>query len=64
MTTIKLSVPPDQTLDEEAELVASVAAAVTESTASDTITFQLTKSEQVTVGAVAARILEGVRWRA
>ncbi|MGH8899299.1 MAG: hypothetical protein ACRDZ4_20285 [Egibacteraceae bacterium] len=64
MTTIKLNVPPDQTLDEEAELVASVAAAVAESTASDTITFHLTKSEQVTVGAVAARILEGVRWRA
>lgn len=64
MTTIKLNVPPDQTLDEEAELVARVAAAVAESTGSDTVTFQLTKSEQVTVGAVADRILEGVRWRA
>jgi hypothetical protein len=64
VTTVKLNVPPDQTPDEEAELVASVAAAVAEFTGSDTVTFEFTKSEQVTVGAVADRLLEGVRWRA
>lgn len=64
MTTIRLHVPPDQTLDEEAELVASVAAAVAESTGSDTVTFELMRSEQVTVSAVADRMAKGVRWRA
>jgi phenylpyruvate tautomerase PptA (4-oxalocrotonate tautomerase family) len=65
MTTVKLTVAPDQTPEEEAELVARVAAAVAESTGSDTVTFELVKSEQVKVeGTVADRMSKGARWSA
>ncbi|CAN5519030.1 hypothetical protein BH23ACT7_BH23ACT7_22160 [soil metagenome] len=65
MTTIKLTVAPDQTPAEEAALVARVAAAVAESTGSDTVAFELTKSENVTVnGTVADRMSRGARWSA
>jgi phenylpyruvate tautomerase PptA (4-oxalocrotonate tautomerase family) len=65
MTTIKLNVAPDQTPQEEAELVARVAAAVAESTGVDTVMFELVKSEQVSVsGTVADRMSRGARWSA
>jgi hypothetical protein len=63
MTTIKLTVPPDQTPAEEAELVARVAAAVAASTGDTDITFELTRSEDVTVaGTIGARMAGGSRW--
>ncbi|MEE8603158.1 hypothetical protein [Euzebya tangerina] len=65
MTTIKLTVPPDQTPAEEAELVARVAAAIAESTGETDITFQLTKTEEVKVaGAIGDRMAVGSRWNA
>jgi hypothetical protein len=65
MTTVKLNVDPDQTPEEEAALVARVAAAVAESTGDDTVAFELTKSESVTVtGSVADRMSRGARWSA
>lgn len=65
MTTIKLTVPPDQTPDEEAALVARVAAAVAESTGDSDITFQLEKTEEVKVaGAIGDRMSGGARWNA
>ncbi|WP_370326201.1 hypothetical protein [Euzebya sp.] len=65
MTTIKLTVPPDQTPAEEAELVARVAAAIEESTGETDITFELTKTEEVRVaGAIGDRMAVGARWNA
>ena len=65
MTTIKLTVPPDQTPAEEAALVARVAAAVQESTGETDISFELTKSEEVRVaGAISDRMAGGARWNA
>ncbi|HVM15161.1 MAG TPA: hypothetical protein VM287_12655 [Egibacteraceae bacterium] len=64
-TTVKLTVAPDQTPEEEAALVARVAAAVEESTGHDQITFELTRSEQMRVeGNVADRMSRGARWGA
>ena len=65
MTIIKLNVDPQQTPEEEAALVARVAAAVAESTGSDEIRFELTKSERVEVsGNVAERMKGSARWSA
>ena len=65
MTVIKLNVDPQQTPEEEAALVARVAAAVAESTGSDEISFELTKSERVEVsGSVAERMKGSARWSA
>ena len=65
MTVIKLNVDPQQTPEEEAALVARVAAAVAESTDSDEIRFELTKSERVEVsGNVAERMKGSARWSA
>ena len=65
MTVIKLNVDPQQTPQEEAELVARVAAAVAESTGSTEISFELVKSEQVEVsGSVAERMNNSARWSA
>jgi hypothetical protein len=65
MTTIKLTVPPDQTPDEEAALVARVAAAVAESTGATDIRFELERSEEVRMaGAVGDRMSAGARWNA
>ncbi|HEY8339946.1 MAG TPA: hypothetical protein VIK95_08770 [Egibacteraceae bacterium] len=65
MTTVKLHVAPDQTPQEEAELVARVAAAVAEETGADTVAFELVRSEQVKVeGDVADRMTRGARWSA
>jgi hypothetical protein len=63
MTTVKLTVDPHQTPEEEARLVARVAAAITESTGDEHITFELEKSEHVKVsGGVADRMSRGARW--
>ena len=65
MTVIKLNVDPQQTPEEEAALVARVAAAVAESTGSDDISFELIKSEKVEVsGSVAERMKGSARWSA
>jgi phenylpyruvate tautomerase PptA (4-oxalocrotonate tautomerase family) len=65
MTTIRMNVDPGQTPQEEAALVARVAAAVSESTGEDTVAFELTKSETVTVaGDVGHRMSQGSRWSA
>jgi predicted regulator of Ras-like GTPase activity (Roadblock/LC7/MglB family) len=65
MTVVKLKVDPDQTPQEEAELVARVAAAVAESTGESTVRFELEKSEDVQVaGSVAQRMSRGARWGA
>lgn len=65
MTVIKLNVDPQQTPEEEAALVARVAAAVAESTGSQDISFELTKSEKVEVsGNVAERMKGSARWSA
>lgn len=65
MTTIKLNVPPDQTPEEEAALVARVAQAITESTgAEDEITFELSKPEDVDYQAVSSRTEMSSRWNA
>ncbi|HUH08065.1 MAG TPA: hypothetical protein VML96_09690 [Egibacteraceae bacterium] len=65
MTTVKLHVDPQQTPEEEAQLVARVAAAVADSTGSDTVSFELIKSEKVSVnGSVGERMSRGSRWSA
>ncbi len=65
MTTVKLTVDPQQTPQEEAELVARVATAVAESTGVDTVAFELSSSEQVRVrGSVADRMGAAARWSA
>lgn len=65
MTKIKLTVPPDQTPEEEAALVARVAAAVAQETGATEIAFELEKSEKVRVeGAVGDRMSGGARWNA
>lgn len=62
MTTVKLIVPPDQTPAEEAELVASVAAAIAERTGADTISFELERTEEVRYGALGQRTHASDRW--
>jgi phenylpyruvate tautomerase PptA (4-oxalocrotonate tautomerase family) len=65
MTTVKLTVAPDQTAAEEAQLVARVAAAVAETTGDSTVAFELAKSESVAVaGSVAERMSHSARWSA
>ncbi len=65
MTVIKLNVDPQQTPQEEAELVARVAAAMAEATGSSEISFELVKSENVEVsGTVAERMGSAARWTA
>jgi predicted regulator of Ras-like GTPase activity (Roadblock/LC7/MglB family) len=66
MNTIRLSVDPQQTPKEEAELVARVAAAIAESTGDQDVTVELERSEQVRVEGttVAARMQGSARWSA
>ncbi|MGI8575026.1 MAG: hypothetical protein ACR2MA_06715 [Egibacteraceae bacterium] len=65
MTTVKLTVGPDQTPEEEAALVARVAAAVAEQTGSETINFELIHSEELNMrGEVAERMQASSRWSA
>ncbi len=64
MTTIKLTVPPDQTPAEEAALVPRVAAAVAESTGATDIRFELETSEEVRIAVLGDRMSGGARWNA
>ncbi|MFA9430512.1 hypothetical protein [Egicoccus sp. AB-alg2] len=57
---IRLNVPPDHTPEDEAALVASVAASYTESTGSDDVTVEVNRSEEVDYRAVAAA--QSSRW--
>ena len=47
MSVIRLNVPPDHTPEEEAALVADVAAAYADSTGSADVTVEVTRSEEV-----------------
>ena len=60
MSVIRLNVPPDQTPEEEARLVAEVAASYAESTGSDDVTVEVTRSEEVDYRAVQAQ--SSSRW--
>lgn len=63
MTTVKLHVDPDQTPEEEARLVARVAAAVTEHNGADSVQFELVHSEQLRMGGTVADRMQGSdRW--
>jgi phenylpyruvate tautomerase PptA (4-oxalocrotonate tautomerase family) len=66
MTVVRLTVDPGQTLREEAELVARVAAAVAESTGADHVTVELESSEDLRVAgtSVADRMQGSARWSA
>lgn len=66
MTTIRLTVDPQQTPREEAELVARVAAAIAESTGDEQVVVELERSEQVRVEGttVASRMQGSARWSA
>ena len=54
MSVIRLNVPSDQTPEEEAALVADVAAAYTDSTGSPDVTVEVTRTEEVDYRSVAA----------
>ena len=47
MTVIRVNVPPEHTPEEEAKLVADVAAAYTESTGSGEVTVEVQRPEEV-----------------
>ncbi len=47
MTVIKVTVPPDSTPEEEARLVDEIAASYLESTGSEDVTVETTRSEEV-----------------
>lgn len=47
MTVIRVNVPPDHTPEEEAELVARVAASYEDSTGSSDVTVEVTRTEEV-----------------
>ena len=62
---VRLHVPPDHTPEEEAALVAQVAAAIAESTGPDSAQVEVVKTEEVNVtGDVAHRMHQGARWGA
>lgn len=64
MTTVTLTVAPDQTPQEEASLVARVAAAIAETTGDD-VHVEVVKTEHVKVaGSVADRMRSCARWSA
>ena len=54
MTVIRVNVPPEHTPEEEARLVAEVAAAYTESTGSGEVTVEVDRPEEVDYRALAA----------
>jgi hypothetical protein len=60
MSVIKLNVPPDHTPEEEAELVAQVAASFEESTGSKDVTVEVQRPEEVDYRAVQAQ--RSSRW--
>lgn len=60
---IKLKVPPDQTPEEERELVAAVAQAIEESGSGvEEISFELEQAEDVSYQAVSRRTGVSDRW--
>lgn len=62
---ITLRVPPDQTPEEEAQLVAEVAAAILASGEGvENIEFELTSPEETDYQAVSARSHASARWNA
>jgi hypothetical protein len=60
MSVIKLNVPPDHTPEEEAALVAQVAASFEESTGSKDVTVEVERPEEVDYRAVQAQ--RSSRW--
>lgn len=62
MQTVKLVIPPDQTPEEEAQLVADVASAIAESTGADTVNFEFEESEDVKYQALHQRTHASDRW--
>jgi phenylpyruvate tautomerase PptA (4-oxalocrotonate tautomerase family) len=66
MPTIRLTVDPQQTPQEEAELVARVAAAIAESTGESEVVVELETSERLHVAGttVAHRMQGSARWTA
>jgi phenylpyruvate tautomerase PptA (4-oxalocrotonate tautomerase family) len=60
MSVIKLNVPPDHTPEEEAALVAEVAASFEESTGSKDVTVEVQRSEEVDYRTVQAQ--RSSRW--
>jgi phenylpyruvate tautomerase PptA (4-oxalocrotonate tautomerase family) len=60
VSVIRLNVPPDHTPDEEAQLVADVAASYVESTGSDEVTVEVTRSEEVDYRSLQAQLSS--RW--
>ncbi len=62
MTTIRLNVPPDHTPEEEAELVARVAASYTESTGETDVNVEINKPDEVDYQAVSDRTQVSSRW--
>lgn len=60
---VRLHVPPEHTPEEEAALVAQVAAAIADSTGPDSAQVEVVKGEEVNVaGDVAHRMHQGTRW--
>lgn len=55
MNVIRLKVPPDQTPEEEAALVAEVAASYEESTGSDDVTVEVERSEELDYASLRAQ---------
>ncbi len=66
MKSIRLTVDPQQTPKEEAELVARVAAAIADSTGDDQVVVELEASERLHVAGttVAHRMQGSARWSA
>ncbi len=62
MTKVKLQIPPDQTPQEEAELVARVASAIAASTGEDEIHFEFETAEDVSYQAMSGRAQSSDRW--
>jgi hypothetical protein len=55
VSVIKVNVPPDSTPEEEARLVADIAASYLESTGSADVTVEINRSEEVDVRSVRTR---------
>jgi hypothetical protein len=62
MAVIKLNVPPDHTPEEEAALVAAVAASFQESTGTTDVTIEVERPEEVDYKAVSDRTHASSRW--
>ena len=60
MTVIKLNVPPDHTPEEEAALVAAVAASFQDSTGSSDVTIEVNRPEEVDYRSIQAQ--QSSRW--